>query len=57
MPFHGLENNLKRQHLSMKDVYFNVKNEFKNKKFLKYNFNILNHYGDEWDNLQSQVQE
>ncbi len=41
----------------MKDVYFNVKNEFKNKKFLKYNFNILNHYGDEWDNLQSQVQE
>jgi len=26
------------------------------KKFI-YNFDILNDYGDEWDNLQSQVQE
>ncbi len=55
MPFHGLENNLKRQHFSWKNVYFNVKNDIKKKRKKIYNFNILNDYNDEWDNLQSQV--
>jgi len=56
MPFHGLEYNLKGQHLSWKDVYLNLKDDNK-KKIVYCNFNILNENGDEWDNLQSQVQE
>ncbi len=57
MPFHGLENNLKCQYFSQKDVYLNVKNDIKKQEYIYiYNFNILNDYGDEWDNLQSQVQ-
>jgi hypothetical protein len=52
LPFHGLENNLKGQHLSWKNAYFNVKNDVvKIRKTFVYNFNILNDYGDEWDNL------
>jgi hypothetical protein len=52
MPFHGLEFFLKGQHLSWKDAYLNVKNDVEKirKKFV-YSFNILNDYGDEWDNL------
>jgi hypothetical protein len=58
MPFHALEYNLEGQHLSWKYVYFNVKNDIeKIRKKTVYNFNILNDYGDEWDTLQSQVQE
>jgi hypothetical protein len=58
MPFHGSKNILKIQQLSWKDVYVNLKNDVE--IFLKqfiYNFNMLNDYGDEWDNLQSQAQE
>jgi hypothetical protein len=65
MPFHGLENNLKGQHLSWKYVYLNLKNDIKKEKnklyiyiyIYIYNFNILNDYGDEWDKLQSYIQE
>jgi hypothetical protein len=58
MPFHALEYKFKGQHLSWKDVYFHLKNEIEQiRKQFVYNFNILNDYGDEWDNLQSQVQE
>jgi hypothetical protein len=32
MPFHGLENNLKGQHLSWKYVYLNLKNDIKIEK-------------------------
>ncbi len=52
------KNNLKHQHLSWKDDYLNVKNDIeKTRKQFIYNFNILSDYSDEWDNLQSQVQE
>jgi hypothetical protein len=43
MHFHILENNFKSQHLSWKCQKWRWK---------KINFNILNEYGDEWDNLQ-----
>jgi hypothetical protein len=37
---------------------FNKKDDVeKIRKQFVYNFNILNDYGDEWDNLQPQVQE
>jgi len=57
-PFHTFEYNLKGQHLSWKDVYLNQKDDVEKirKKFV-YNFNILSDYDDEWDKLQSQVQE
>ncbi len=34
MPFHGLENNLKRQHFSQKDVYLNVENDIKKQEYI-----------------------
>ncbi len=58
MPFHTLEYNFKSQHLSWKNVHLNQKDDLeKIRKQFAYNFNILNDYGEEWDNLQSQLQE
>jgi hypothetical protein len=38
-PFHGLENNFKKQHLSWKDVYFNVEDNIEKNE--KINFFII----------------
>jgi hypothetical protein len=44
-PFHGLENNVKGQHVSWKDVYLNVKKDIEKIKIkIVNNFNILKDY-------------
>ncbi len=44
------KNNLKGQHFSWKGVYLNLKDDIEKNQYV-YNFNILNDYGDDWDNL------
>jgi hypothetical protein len=50
----GLETNSKDGHILWEDVYTNKKYDL---FIFVYNFNLLNEYNNEWNSLQSQVQQ